>query len=133
MKKILSLVLAMIMIMAMAIPAFAASGDEVAPCATCNGNHTYVEVLVDETYANSTSGCRKTVVRHYKCRYCSSAYTADPVTYTVPHEYVLISATCNTQTQTHKYKCSNCKDVEYEYPACPGAGHVSGNCSWLPF
>ena len=132
MKKILSLVLAVVMIMAMAIPAFAATENEVAPCATCNGNHTYDEASVDVTYANSIRGCIKTVVRHYKCRYCSSAYTAAPETYTLNHKYVLKSATCDTKTQTHNYRCSNCKDWESEYHACPGAGHTSGHCSWLP-
>lgn len=51
MKKILSLVLAVVIIMAMAVPAFAASEDEVAPCALCNGSHTYEEALEQVSYS----------------------------------------------------------------------------------
>lgn len=132
MKKILSLVLAVVMIMAMAIPAFAASEDEVAPCATCNGNHTYDEAVTQTSYKNTLYGCQKTVIRSYKCRYCTSAYTAAPEITTENHEYEIISATCNTVTQTHNYKCANCKDLESVTENCPGAGHTSGNCNWLP-
>lgn len=132
MKKIVSMVLAVVMLMVMAIPAFAATGDEVVPYASCNGNHTYDVVVTQVTYANALDGCEKTVVKNYKCRYCTSAYTAKPITTIVSHVYKVISASCNTVTQTHNYKCSNCKDLETVYKACPGAGHNAGNCSWLP-
>lgn len=131
MKKILSLVLAVVMIMAMTIPAFAAANDDVAPCALCNGNHSYNLVNQEVTYSYSRNGCIKTTTKYYKCTYCTDNYSTSSKT-TIPHEYIIKEATCNGTTQTHKYKCSFCKHVMYEYVACPRPGHISGNCSWLP-
>lgn len=131
MKKILSLVLVVVMIMAMSIPAFAATTDDVAPCIACNGNHTYDEAVVQTTYEYSRNGCVKVVTRHYKCRYCTSAYTAPPEETTLPHNYNLYDATCDGTTQTHYYKCSRCKHIDTESVRCPNAVH-SGTCTRLP-
>ena len=88
MKKILSLVLAVVMIMAIAIPAFAASEDEVAPCAICNGNHTYEEAYENVTYSlTKNNKCLKTTIKYYKCVFCPSTYAGEPVSTTVPHVY----------------------------------------------
>lgn len=130
MKKILSLVLAVVMIMAMAIPAFAASNDDVAPCIACNGNHTYDEVLVQKFYRYDRDGCAYVIARHYKCRYCTSAYTDEDETIGA-HNYTLRTATCNGTTQTHYYKCTKCKHEITETMRCPNAVH-SGSCSHLP-
>lgn len=131
MKRILSLVLAVVMIMALAIPAFAATDDEVAPCISCNGNHTYDEAVVQTTYRYSRNACIKIVTRHYKCRYCTSAYTATPEETEIAHNYKLKSASCDGTTQTHVYRCSQCKHEMSEYMRCPDAVHT-GSCKRLP-
>lgn len=131
MKKILSFILVLVMIMAMAIPAFAATNDEVAPCALCNGNHTYEVVEVTKSHSYSRNGCVTTTTTYYKCAYCTDHYETVNNT-TSSHDYKLYSATCNGTTQTHNYKCSACKHILSEYEACPRPGHTVGNCSWLP-
>ena len=108
MKKILSLVLAVVMIMAMAVPAFAASEDEIAPCALCNGSHTYEEALEQVSYSCDLNGCAKTTVTHYKCVYCTSTY-ATTETDIVAHNYKKIGTTSSGGTI---YKCSQCNDVK---------------------
>ena len=61
MKKILSLVLAVVMIMAMTVPAFAATENEITPCAACTGSHTpgtFQSYDYDYRYGNATT-CNK--------------------------------------------------------------------------
>lgn len=87
MKKILALFLAVVMIMAVTIPAFAAGEDEIAPCAICNGNHTYEEASTSVTYKCVDGACKKTTTTYYKCVYCSSSYAGTPVTTTIKHVY----------------------------------------------
>lgn len=109
MKKILALVLAVVMIMAMTIPAFAATADDVAPCAACTGNHTYEEAYTRVSYACGLNGCVKTTIRYYKCAYCPANYTADPVKTVVAHDYQSIGTTSSGATI---YECTQCKDVK---------------------
>lgn len=101
MKKILSLVLAVIMIMAMAIPAFAATEEEISPCAVCNGNHTYEKASNRVTYECVDGECKKTTVTYYKCVFCSDSYSSAPVTVTVAHSY---------KRDGNKYICIHCGD-----------------------
>ena len=108
MKKILSLALAVVMIMAMAIPAFAAAEDEVAPCAICNGNHTYEEALVQVSYSCDLNGCAKTTVTHYKCVYCPSTYATTKEVIGA-HAYKKIGTTSSGGSI---YKCSQCGDIK---------------------
>lgn len=112
MKKILSLVLAVVMIMAMTIPVFATPASNVAPCATCNGNHTYEEATKQVSYSCGLNGCVKTTVTHYKCVYCPATYISDPVSVTVAHNYKKIGTTSNGGTV---YKCSQCNDIKTLY------------------
>lgn len=99
------------MIMAMAIPAFAAA-DEVAPCAICNGNHTYEEAAQQVSYSCGLNGCVRTTITHYKCVYCSSIYVSTPVSTTVAHNYQKIGTTSDGGVV---YKCSRCSDVKTLY------------------
>lgn len=135
MKKILALVLAVVMIMAMAIPAFAATEDEVAPCAAPCANHTPGTLLNKSTsYKHLKSGdgdnCRMTTVRTYECAVCHTIYQ-NTVTDDISHVKMAVSATCNGTLQKVKYNCYNCKGYyKYGDVRCPNAGHT-GNCNWL--
>lgn len=136
MKKVLSLVLAVVMIMAMAIPAFAASEDAVQPCAAGCVNHTPgTRLNTSYSYAHLGSGtgkkCQQTPIYTYECSVCHLKYTVPGTPVNVYHVEMAVSATCNGTTQTVKYDCYNCKGF-YKYGSvrCPNAGHT-GNCNWL--
>lgn len=135
MKKILSLVLAVVMIMAMTIPAFAATADEVAPCAVCTGSHTpgtFQSYGTDYAYGGTTK-CNYVRIAFYECSVCHKNFdTIVEVIKTLDHNPKMSDSSCNGTTQTVKWNCTRCGGfVKYTYPACPNAGH-SGNCQWLP-
>ena len=104
MKKILALVLAVVMIMAMAIPAFAATADEVAPCATCNGNHIYDEASTKIAYTHDATHHYKTVTTYYKCIYCTSTTSTTVGPYKEVHSYEY-HGVFNGDTY---FKCTEC-------------------------
>lgn len=104
MKKILSLVLAVVMLMAMTIPAFATSNDEVAPCATCNGNHIYDEASTKITYTHDATHHYETVTTYYKCIYCPSTTSTTAGPYKEVHSYVYDDV-YNGDTY---FKCTEC-------------------------
>ena len=138
MKKILSLVLVVVMIMAMAIPAFAASEDDVAPCAVTCTSHT-VNNPINTAYkyscgeAEPGKNCIRKTYTTYQCGNCHEIFTVLTATTNVNHVGSPISATCNGTYQTVRYKCTNCKCYYTDDSVrCPGAGHISGNCNWLP-
>lgn len=133
MKKILSLVLTVVMIMAMAIPTFAATEDEVAPCAVCNGSHTKGTYQGYNTaYKKDGDTCLFITYYHYQCSVCHTLFSI-PDTDKQEHNKVENTASCNGTTRTWSYKCTKCKGLFVTSSACPGAGHIAGNCSWLPF
>ena len=107
MKKILSLVLAVVMIMAMAIPAFAEAADEIAPCAAgCNGNHVYEEASRQVSYTHDETKHYKKVKVYYKCIYCpSTKYTESPTTEGY-HTYQYDGVHADGKVY---YKCTECK------------------------
>ena len=139
MKKILALVLAVVMIMAMTVPAFAATEDEVAPCATSCSKHTPGTNLGEDHDYNSTGSgtgkkCHYTVTTYYRCSVCDDIFSKVTVSKYYNHVATPVHATCNGEYQTIKYNCYNCGGyyyTDYNHP-CPGAGHISGNCNWLP-
>ena len=138
MKKILSLVLAMVMSMAMIIPAFAATEDEVAPRAVCTGSHTVGDTIrVEVNYEHIGSGagknCRRVTTTYYECSICHKIFSQVTETRYYSHVKKLVQATCDGSTQSHKFNCKNCGGYYYTaYIACPGADHTRGNCRWLP-
>lgn len=133
MKKILSLVLAVVMIMAMAIPAFAATADEVAPYAVCTGAHTpgtFQSSSFD--YVADGSDCNRVRISIYECSVCHRLYDDTKVIATYTHDPKMTDSSCNGTTQTVKWNCSRCGVfIKYTHPNCPNAGHT-GNCLWLP-
>lgn len=135
MKKILSLVLAVVMIMAMAIPAFAAIEDEVAPCAAGCVNHTPGTLLNTSVshYSNgannNTKNCVTKTIYYYECSVCHLKYSVTD-TEKDYHTGGEISATCNGYKQTVQARCTVCKSSYTKTVNCPNAGHT-GNCQWL--
>ncbi len=135
MKKILSLVLAMVMIMAMAIPAFAAIEDEVAPCAAGCVNHTPGTLLNTSVshYSiganNNNKNCATKTVKYYECSVCHLKFSETTTKYAY-HIGGEISATCNGYNQTVQCRCTICAGSYTKTVTCPKAGHT-GNCSWL--
>lgn len=123
MKKILSLILAVVMIMVMSIPAYAA----VAGC-----SHEYSETITPVWRFDDEENHRKVFVTTYLCGKCAYSYQIEEPTSTVDdHTSTYVSASCNGTTQTHVKYCSTCYTT-YSVPfTCPRAPHT-GNCNWLP-
>lgn len=135
MKKILSLVLAVVMIMAMTVPAFAATENEITPCAACTGSHTpgtFQSYDYDYRYGNATT-CNKVKIAFYECSVCHKIFEYSVTVIAVDnHTPEKTSATCDGTTQKVRWTCSKCGGfVKYTYQNCPNAGH-SGSCQWLP-
>lgn len=108
MKRMLTLILAVAMVMAMTVSAFAKGVDTAEPCKKCDGNHVYEEACVQTYYEDGGDNCIKVVVRHYLCCYCKDAYTADPVRTPVPHDYTITDSPGNGSTHTHYHTCTQC-------------------------
>ena len=136
MKKILSLVLAVVMIMAMAIPAFAAQPEVVEPQA-CNHDNMpswwgpATTSTIWEVFSDST--CKKTVIVTKVCTRCGETDRDTTVTYPY-HGTAVNKATCDGTTQTLIYTCPKCGAYRYtDWQDCPGAGRSHQNgCQWLP-
>lgn len=131
MKKIFSLILAVVMIMAVSIPAFAAQPETAKPQAC---NHTWGPATTSTVWAkHNDSQCKKTVYVTKVCTKCAEVNQTSSVTYPY-HGATISSASCDGTTQTHKYNCPNCGAYRYtKWVACPGAGTThKGGCQWLP-
>lgn len=133
MKKILSLVLAVLVIMAMTIPAFAVEED-VAPCAVICTTHTkgtYQGRSYTSEYG-STTICYTVVTDFYECATCHKIYSVLVSKTAGSHSTSVLSASCNGTTQTWVNRCTKCAFKITTYHPCPKPGHISGNCNWLP-
>lgn len=130
-KKIVSIIIVVALIMPLAIVSFAAQPDTVAPQAC---SHTWGPATISTSWDKyNDTQCKKTVTVTRVCTKCAEVNQISDVTYP-PHEKFIYNATCNGTVQTHFYKC--CKCGSYcctEWIACPGANinHQSG-CQWLP-
>lgn len=132
MKKWTALLLALVLCVAFALPAFAANGDETAEPQACS--HTYGSTTTSTYYEYyNSSQCKRVVVKTRVCTKC--AYIDRTETSTLLyHGETVHTATCDGATQTWKYHCPNCGVYRYTtWKACPGAGksHTNG-CLWLP-
>lgn len=138
MKKILSLLLVVVMIMAMAIPTFAAAED-VAPCAGTCTSHTVDNPIYNEyDYEHLASGagknCLRITITYYECSNCHKIFSKQTAETKVNHVKSAVAASCDGTYQTIKYNCKNCKGyyfTDYDVP-CEGAVHTPGSCRWLP-
>lgn len=130
MKKWTALLLALVLCVAFALPAFAANGDETAEPQACSHTYELTSHSITYQYLNSSS-CKKTEVLIRECTKCG--YTLRTTgTDTIPHDDTVYDATCNGSMQTWKYDCTNCGSYLYTtYKDCPGMPHT-GSCRWLP-
>ena len=134
MKKFISLILAVVMVMVASICVYALSvvTDDVMPAAVCPP-HSYGSYTTIKKYSQfSDSQCE---LETYKQRICTKCGDLDTTgsTYSYPlHSDRLHSASCNGSTQTIIYRCKNCGHLaDTEYTTCPGGPHT-GSCRWLP-
>lgn len=131
MKKTISLIVAVTLIMAMAIPALAAQ-PEVVGTSACS--HKWGPETASILWARySDTSCKKTVVVTKVCTLCSEISRTETITYP-NHGAAVSKATCDGTTQTWTYSCPNCGAYRYtDWVTCPGAGqsHTTG-CLWLP-
>lgn len=131
MKKIVSIIIVVALIMPLAIVSFAAQPDTVAPQAC---SHTWGPETTSTSWDKyNDSQCKKTVTVTRVCTKCAEIDRTVSVTCHY-HQEAVRSASCNGTTQTHIYNCPNCGTYRYTtWVACPGANinHQSG-CQWLP-
>lgn len=148
MKKLLSLALCAVMLMALALVAFADEPHDSIPD-YINGTggskpgaepmdfcvHTYITVKASDRYiSEGPSGCSRRIAYVTSCTKCGAflddaSYTEKfPVT---PHNNRVYQATCNGVTQIWYNRCSNCNYTSTENKPCPAAPHKNG-CNFLP-
>lgn len=131
MKKSISVIIALVLILALSVPVFAAQPEVVEPHAC---NHTWGPETQSIIWSkHNEARCKRTVVYTKVCTKCAQVSQRESNTYP-EHEDNLSEATCNGTTQTWTYTCSNCEAYRYKKQVpCPGAGkkHTPG-CSWLP-
>lgn len=134
-RKLISLLLFSVLLLSIALPAFAAPPeDEIAPQATCghgscttpteSGTGVYV-------YNNRGTHCERIKVVK-KCKLCYATLTSYKLGAAVAHDNKFSYATCDGNNQTWYYWCTKCNHdtVGVTHP-CYGAPHGSV-CQWLP-
>lgn len=138
MKKIFAIILAVLMLIAIAVPALADDYDFNSAEFYANDNEcphkaggTYTDSYRYDEF-NDTMHCKVTV-RTYICKYtyCRKTYQEDVRSDNLAHDIRLRHATCNGSVQTRYSICTLCTYTRTETVDCPGANH-SGNCHWLP-
>ena len=127
MKKIFALVIAVVLVISLAVPGFAA---EARAC-----YHEFGPETSEVTWkpANA-SQCEKTI-RYWKvCRKCGAIDETRTVTTYPNHDERIVRASCDGATQTHEYGCRNCRAYTYSKRVkCPGPPELHRNgCQWLP-
>lgn len=125
MKKAISLVMAIALVICFAVPVFAAHPDTVAP-QSCS--HTWGDETISTSWAKyNNSQCEKTVIRTKICTKCAEISRTTNVSHP-NHGEIISRASCDGTTQTHVYSCPNCHAYRYTvWPACPGAGKTHKN------
>lgn len=105
MKKIISLVLAVALIVSLAITVFAAQPETVEP-QSCN--HVWGEETVSIVWSvYSSSQCQRTEIHTKICKTCAELSRTKSTTYP-NHKEAINDASCDGTTQTHTYTCPNC-------------------------
>lgn len=135
MRKMLSLLLVLALCVAVALPAFAANGDETAEPQACS--HTYRDVsrvlkAGAGEYINANT-CHRAYTVTQKCTKCGYTRTVTEVSGEISlHDFNVVDASCNGTMQTWQERCQYCyyRTVTTHY--CPGAPHIAGNCNYLP-
>lgn len=127
MKKIFALVIAVVLVIGLAVPGFAA---EARAC-----SHSFGPENSEVTWRPlNASQCEKTTRYWRVCTKCGAIRETRTETDTPNHVKRLVRASCDGATQTHEYGCRNCGAYTgSERVKCPGASlsHKNG-CQWLP-
>ncbi len=157
MKKLLSLALCAVMLMPLALTAFAdeplpddplfymhsTGGSEpgAEPQAYCT-THTWdyanpsITTGSRQTYPSDITCCAYPVVYTFRCRNCPATMKETRGYQNIlTHNYNRgLTSSCNGTTQSLTYGCAyGCPATTIRTQRCPGAGHSSNYCRWLPF
>lgn len=126
MRKVTSLILAIVMIMAVSLTAVAAEN------ACTHPSKTYL--YDDSYYTNEYGDCYLVKTKVYRCNICNEL--DEDIVSKTPKAHVeeLDYATCNGYVQTMYYRCNNCHSIsDTDQRDCPGSGlSHNGGCRWLP-
>ncbi len=138
MRKMVSLILVMVMLLTLAVPGVAATifpaGQVLDPCRNCDHNFNVYSNGPQPgkgIYVNN-DGCRKYIATGYCCTRCGYCYnTYEYAQQPTAHSGSAYSASCNGTTQTIVRNCVYCGRDYTTTQRCPMATH-SGECQWLP-
>ncbi len=133
-RKTVSLLLAVVLILACGVMAVAAEREVEEPKAVCDHawSITSSTPIKGRGMYVSNSGCRKYVGIRKVCPKCeeesfTKEYEEDPTA----HKGYIKSATCDGTTQTHTYLCDYCNHNFTKTVRCPKA-HPGISCPYLP-
>ena len=133
-RKIVSLLLAVVLILACGVMAVAAERETEEPKAVCDHSWSTVSStpIKGRGLYVSNSGCRKYVGIRRVCTKCEEEnyikeYEEDPTA----HRGYIKSATCDGTWQTHTYLCNYCNHNYTEPVPCPRP-HPGISCPYLP-
>ena len=133
MKKTVSLLIALVMIVALAIPAFAGESTPAEPYAICN--HTFGSIktnIIGREYVNNDYCCD--IMQYYQtCTKCGYIRTWEEKGSLILHDTVVLSAYCDGYEQTWREKCLQCLNTGITSKhLCHGRPHSPNVCKWLP-
>lgn len=135
MKKLISLVVVVVLIMAMTVPALAALPEVVEPQACTHPSRILITTSYNKIRYYDENYCMRCNEHAYRCDN-SSCYAV----FTVPewiagtkvaHKRNILSASCNGTTQTWSCYCENCITYYTKRVTCPGL-HSGSACNFLP-
>ena len=133
MKKTVSLLIALVMMVALAVPAFAEESTPAEPYAVCK--HTFGTTnyeTIGWEYSDSQH-CKEMRQYSQTCTKCGYIKTWEKIGDTPFHQKRLTRATCDGYEQTWYYYCDRCNyGGQYEKKLCPDKGHNPGHCDFLP-
>lgn len=132
MKKTISLILVVLLVVTMAIPAFATMPETIEPKACIHSSYSLVSAT-HNTVSVSNTKHRDCYDKVYQCTNCSYSWSEREWMYgtEADHSGSLYQATCNGTTQTWYYRCDTCNGSYYTNTPCPKP-HDDGYCNWLP-
>ena len=133
-RKTVSLLLAVVLILACGVMAAAAEQETAEPKAVCD--HTWSIIsstpLEGKAVYVSNSGCRKYVRVRKVCPKCTEqSFSTGYDDYATAHDGYIKSATCDGTWQTHTYLCNYCNHNYTEPVRCPKP-HPGISCPYLP-
>lgn len=124
MKKFISLILAVVMVMAIGVTSFAGNN--------CPHFGSYVDT--EPHYVASGNVCEEYEVKIYYCAACDKYNTISTFIRGTAHTDTYDHATCNGYVQTLYYACTKCNrlSTDTDTVTCPGSGQSHANgCRWI--